>query len=157
MFENLQEAIKHYAKCMKCTPSEAKADAEREIALMMEKEGYSREFAEATWMEEQEELDCAELDKLDKEAKKNGATKVVAQSEDKPKQKRAPRKPNEEKRALIDALMGVLEGFHHRDEEEVASQVEGVAIVNPEREISFKVGDHEYSLTLTQHRKKKGE
>ena len=51
MFENLQEAIKHYAKCMKCTPSEAKADAEREIALMMEKEGYSREFAEATWME----------------------------------------------------------------------------------------------------------
>ena len=157
MFENLQDAIKHYAKCMKCTPSEAKVDAERMITLMMEKEGYSREFAEATWMEDQEELDCAELDKLDKEAKQNGATKVVAQSKDKPKQKRAPRKPNEEKRALIDALMGVLEGFHHRDEEEVASQVEGVAIVNPEREISFKVGDHEYSLTLTQHRKKKGE
>ena len=128
MFENLQDAIKHYAKCMKCTPSEAKADAEREIALMM-----------------------------DKEAKKNGATKVVAQSEDKPKQKRAPRKPNEEKRALIDALMSALEDFHHGDEEEIASHVEGVAIVNPEREISFKIYDHEYSLTLTQHRKKKGE
>ena len=56
MFETLQDAIKHYAKCMKCSPSEAKEDAEREIALMMEKEGYSREFAEATWMEEQEEL-----------------------------------------------------------------------------------------------------
>ena len=85
MFETLQDAIKHYAKCMKCSPSEAKEDAERAIALMMKKEGYSREFAEATWMEEQEELDCAELDKMDKEAKKNGATKVVAQSEDKPK------------------------------------------------------------------------
>lgn len=157
MFETLQDAIKHYAKCMKCSPSEAKADAEREIILMMEKEGYSREFAEATWMEEQEELDCAELDKMDKEAKKNGATKVVAQSEDKPKQKRAPRKPNEEKRALIEALTSALESFHHLDEEEIASHVEGVAIVNPEREISFKIYDHEYSLTLTQHRKKKGE
>ena len=60
MFETLQDAIKYYAKCMKCSPSEAKEDAEREIALMMEKEGYSREFAEATWMEEQEELDCAD-------------------------------------------------------------------------------------------------
>ena len=45
MFETLQDAIKHYAKCMKCSPSEAKANAEREITLMMEKEGYSREFA----------------------------------------------------------------------------------------------------------------
>lgn len=155
MFETLMDAVKHYAKCMKCTLSEAKADAEREIVQQMKAEGCSREFAEATWMENQEELDCAELDKMDKEAKKNGATKVVAQSEDKPKQKRAPRKPNEEKRALIDALRGALESFHHGDEEEIASHVEAVAIVNPEREISFMVGDHEYSLTLTQHRKKK--
>ena len=147
MFETLQDAIKHYAKCMKCTPSEAKADAEREIALMMEKEGYSREFAEATWMEEQEELDCAELDKMDKEAKKNGATKVVAQSEDKPKQKRAPRKPNDEKREIIKNLFDILPKFVGMNH----------TIVNPEREIAFSVGDHEYSLTLTQHRKKKGE
>ena len=153
MFETLQDAIKHYAKCMKCSPSEAKEDAEREIALMMEKEGYSREFAEATWMEEQEELDCAELDKMDKEAKKNGATKVVAQSEDKPKQKRAPRKPNEEKRALIEAITSALESLHYLDEEEIASHVEDVAIVNHEREISFQIFDHEYSLTLTQRRK----
>ena len=126
MFETLQDAIKHYAKCMKCSPSEAKEDAEREIAMMMEKE-----------------------------AKKNGATKVVAQSEDKPKQKRAPRKPNEEKRALIEALTSALESLHHLDEEEIASHVEGVTIINPEREISFKIYDHEYSLTMTQHRKKK--
>ena len=147
MFETLQDAIKHYAKCMKCSPSEAKEDAEREIALMMEKEGYSREFAEATWMEEQEELDCAELDKMDKEAKKNGATKVVAQSEDKPKQKRAPRKPNDEKREIIKNLFDILPKFVGMNH----------TIVNPEREIAFTVGDHEYSLTLTQHRKKKGE
>lgn len=155
MFETLQDAIKHYAKCMKCTPTEAKADAEREIALMMEKDGYSREFAEATWMENQEELNCAELDKMDKEAKANGATKVVAVT-DKPKQKRAPRKPNEEKRALVNALYYALCDFHHGDEDDPASAVDGVEIVNPEREVSFKVGENEYSLTLTCHRKKKG-
>ena len=130
MFETLQDAIKHYAKCMKCSPSEAKEDAEREIALMMEKEGYSREFAEATWMEEQEELDCAELDK---------EAKVVTQSE--------------EKRALIEAITSALESLHYLDEEEIASHVEDVAIVNHEREISFQIFDHEYSLTLTQRRK----
>lgn len=129
MFETLQDAIKHYAKCMKCSPSEAKEDVEREIALMMEEEGYSREFAEAMWMEEL----------LDKEAKRNGATKVVTQSE--------------EKRALIEALTSALESLHYLDEEEIASHVEDVAIVNHEREISFQIFDHEYSLTLTQRRK----
>lgn len=147
MFETLMDAVKHYAKCMKCTLSEAKTDAEREIAQQMKAEGCSREFAEATWMENQEELDCAELDKMDKEAKKNGATKVVATSEDKPKQKRAPRKPNDEKREIIKNLFDILPRFVGMNH----------TIVNPEREIAFKVGDHEYSLTLTQHRKKKGE
>ena len=143
MFETLMDAVKHYAKCMKCTLSEAKADAEREITQQMKAEGCSREFAEATWMENQEELDCAELDKLDKEAKKNGATKVVATSEDKPKQKRAPRKPNEEKREIIKDLFDILPKFVGMNH----------TIVNPEREIAFTMGDHEYSLTLVQHRK----
>lgn len=145
MFETLMDAVKHYAKCMKCTLSEAKADAEREITQQMKAEGCSREFAEATWMENQEELDCAELDKLDKEAKKNGATKVVATSEDKSKKKRAPRKPNEEKREIIKDLFDILPKFVGMNH----------AIVNPEREITFSMGDHEYSLTLVQHRKKK--
>lgn len=145
MFETLMDAVKHYAKCMKCTLSEAKADAEREITQQMKAEGCSREFAEATWMENQEELDCAELDKMDKEAKKNGATKVVATSEDKPKKKRAPRKPNEEKREIIKDLFDILPKFVGMNH----------TIVNPEREIAFSMGDHEYSLTLIQHRKKK--
>lgn len=145
MFETLMDAVKHYAKCMKCTLSEAKADAEREITQQMKAEGCSREFAEATWMENQEELDCAELDKMDKEAKKNGATKIVATSEDKPKKKRAPRKPNEEKREIIKDLFDILPKFVGMNH----------TIVNPEREIAFSMGDHEYSLTLVQHRKKK--
>ena len=145
MFETLMDAVKHYAKCMKCTLSEAKADAEREIAQQMKAEGCSREFAEATWMENQEELDCAELDKMDREAKKNGATKIVATSEDKPKKKRAPRKPNEEKREIIKDLFDILPKFVGMNH----------TIVNPEREIAFSMGDHEYSLTLVQHRKKK--
>ena len=58
MFETLQDAIKHYAKCMRCTPSEAKADAEREIAMRMEKDGYSREFAEAIIEAKQKIHEC---------------------------------------------------------------------------------------------------
>lgn len=60
-----------------------------------------------------------------------------------------------EKRALIEALTSALESLHHLDEEEIASHVEDVAIVNPESEISFQIFDHEYSLTLTPRRKKK--
>ena len=60
-----------------------------------------------------------------------------------------------EKRALIEALSSALESLHYLDEEEIASHVEDIAIINPESEISFQIFDHEYSLTLTQHRKKK--
>lgn len=149
MFETLQDAIKHYAKCMGCTLKEAKEDAEREITQQMKLEGCSRDFAEATWMENQEELDAAELDKLEKEAKKNGATKVVAQSEDKPKQKRAPRKPNEEKRMIVADIADFLAGMCDNYATEVQTP-------NAEREITFKVGENEYSVVLTCHRKKKG-
>ena len=41
MFETLQDAIKHYAKCMKCSPSEAKEDAEREISFKIYDHEYS--------------------------------------------------------------------------------------------------------------------
>lgn len=61
-----------------------------------------------------------------------------------------------EKRALIEALTNALENLHYLDEEEIASHVEDVAIVNPESEISFQIFDHEYSLTLTPRRKKEG-
>lgn len=50
------------------------------------------------------------------------------------------RKPNETKREIIAA---------------VAAAVDGCVIVNPERQIDFTIDGKEYSLTLTEHRKKK--
>lgn len=137
MFETLMDAVKHYAECIGCSVTEAKGDAERAIALMMEQEHCSREFAEATWMEETEELDKAELDKMDKVAKENGSRKNYATAE-KPKAKRE-RKPNEEKREII---------------ARIAKLFPTAEITNIEREITFNVGENSYSVTLTCHRKK---
>jgi hypothetical protein len=38
-----------------------------------------------------------------------------------------------------------------------AIEVENLEIINKEREISFKIGENSFSLTLTQHRNKKKE
>ena len=65
------------------------------------------------------------------------------------------RKPNEEKRALIAAIASCLEDFHRNDEEDLVSHVDLVEIANVEREITFKIGENAYSLTLTLHRKPK--
>ena len=49
------------------------------------------------------------------------------------------RKPNEEKRAIIRKLFSVLEDAE---------------IVNPEKEITFRIGENNYSISLILHRKK---
>jgi hypothetical protein len=48
-----------------------------------------------------------------------------------------------------------LEDFHRNDEEDLVSHVDLVEIANVEREITFKIGENAYSLTLTLHRKPK--
>ena len=65
------------------------------------------------------------------------------------------RKADEEKRSLIEKIASKMEDFHHMDEEIPASGVDLVEIVNPEREISFIIGENHYSLTLTRHRNNK--
>lgn len=62
--------------------------------------------------------------------------------EGKPKRER---KPNEEKRMLIAFVGKALE----------SAEVENIAVANAEREVTFRVGENEYSLTLTCHRKPK--
>ena len=150
----LKEAIKAYAKMMGVSESEAKQDAEATIKMWMTTEGMTREFAEASWIEEQEDADPELLKQMEKQAKESGATKVKA--------KRAPnyslegqqkreRKPNEEKRDLIAYVAHAMGECDHFDE----NFAQTVEIVNIEREITFKVGENCYSLTLTCHRKPK--
>lgn len=149
-----KEAIKAYAKMMGVSESEAKQDAEATIKMWMKQDGMTREFAEASWIEEQEDADPELLKQMEKQAKETGATKVKAKRAPNYSlegQKKRERKPNEEKRDLI-AYVAHAMGECDHFEETFAQTVE---IVNIEREITFKVGENCYSLTLTCHRKPK--
>lgn len=55
-----------------------------------------------------------------------------------------PKKKDDEKEDFITKLAEMLQNL-----------VENVEIANPNREICFKIGENEYSLTLTKHRKPK--
>lgn len=152
---DFKQAIKAYALMMGVSESEAREDAERTIKAWMEHDHMTREFAEASWIEEQEDADPELLKQMEKRAKESGATKVKAQRtpanyslEGKPKRER---KPNEEKRDVIAYVAHALGECDHY-EEDFAQTVE---IVNIERQIDFKIGENHYSLTLTCHRKPK--
>lgn len=150
----LKEAIKAYAKMMGVSESEAKQDAEATIKMWMTTEGMTREFAEASWIEEQEDADPELLKQMEKQAKETGATKVKAKRAPNYSlegQKKRERKPNEEKRDLIAYVAHAMGECDHFDE----NFAQTVEIVNIEREITFKVGENCYSLTLTCHRKPK--
>ena len=144
---DFKEAVKKYAMAYKVSEKEAREDAERLIASWMKNDGYTREFAEATYIEDQEDLDVAELDRMEKQAKESGATKVKAKrapNYNLEGQKKRERKPNEEKRDIIE-IFG----------ETAKNSFENVEIVNVERQIDFTIGENHYSLTITCHRKPK--
>lgn len=144
---DFKEAVKKYALAYKVSEKEAREDAERLIASMMKNDGYTREFAEATYIEDQEDLDVAELDRMEKQAKESGATKVKAKRAPNYSlegQKKRERKPNEEKRDIIEIFS-----------ETAKNSFENVEIVNVERQIDFTIGENHYSLTITCHRKPK--
>lgn len=148
-----KQAVKAYALMMGVSEIEAKQDAEATIKMWMETDGYTREFAEASWIEEQEDFSADELEEMTKKAKASGI-KAKAQKpanyslEGKPKRER---KPNDEKRDLIAYVAHAMGECDHFDEDFART----VEIVNPERQIDFKVGENHYSLTLTCHRKPK--
>lgn len=144
---DFKEAIKKYAMAYKVSEKEAREDAERLIASWMKNDGYTREFAEATFIEDQEDLDVAELDRMEKQAKASGTTKVKAKRAPNYSlegQKKRERKPNDEKRDIIE-IFG----------ETAKNSFDNVEIVNVERQIDFTIGENHYSLTITCHRKPK--
>lgn len=81
---------------------------------------------------------------------KAAGTGAKAQGEK--KERKAPvRKPDELKRALIEALLTSVQCFDETDGIDVAN----VTITNIERMIAFEVGDEKFELTLTKKRKPK--
>lgn len=135
----LEQAVLKYSIAMKVSLTEARGDAERNILSIMKTEKVPREFAEASWIEEIEELDISELDELEARAKANGASKVVAHKEGVTRKPRE-RKENEDKRMIIDLLYSAVE-------KEFPS-----TITNVERQIDFEYNGVNYSVTLTAHR-----
>lgn len=145
-----EKALEIHAKLFGLSKNEAKEDAEGIIKGMMASDGYTREFAEASFIEDTFDTDPEALKEMEKQAKENAkhiARKAPADYSLEGKKKRE-RKPNEEKREIINYLSHSLGECDKFDE----NFAENVQIVNPEREITFKIGEKCYSLTLTLHR-----
>lgn len=158
MSQEMEQALEMHAKLYGLTKGEAKEDAENIIKDMMERQSYTREFAEATFIEDTMDADpqaLAEWEAKAKEANKQHRAKRAPADyslEGKPKRER---KPNEDKRALIALLASCLEDCHRRDEDEPVSGVGDVQTANPERQVDFTLNGVHYSVTLTAHRKPK--
>lgn len=142
MSDEMRSAIKFYAKAMHMSEQEAKEDAEGAIKLYMkDNPTWTREFAEASWIEETMDIDAAEMDEVEKQAKEN-KPKLHARSAQYDGQKaKHERKPNDVKRELVNMLAAAI-----RDNDI------DVNIVNIERQIDFVVDGVSYSVTLTAHR-----
>lgn len=127
------------------------------IAKTMKSLEVTREEALEVWMDDHD-IDAGKVKPFDLDPTKQKVVKEMTKATRKPANyslegaKKRERKPNEEKRALIAAIASYMEDFHRNDEEDLVSQVNLVEIANPEREITFKIGEKCYSLTLTLHR-----
>lgn len=133
---------------------------EAQITKMMKALKISREEAIQV-IREDEEIDKMPMSQIDndltpeqRKAKKD-ATKATGD-----KRKRAytftkrERKPDEVKREIIETIARNLDRCCFGED---LHTVENVNILKPEKEITFTVDGEEYSVTLTKHRKPKGE
>lgn len=143
-------------------------DKQAEIAALMKDFGWSK--AEATREFEigelQEKLECSyeeaadcydadngitkneEQEALDAQASKVKTSKN-ARGEKKESKPRPPRKANDEKRKIMNWLRVMFEGFA------LNGEVDNVNVANIEKEITFTIGENDYSVSLICHRKKK--
>lgn len=94
------------------------------------------------------DLDCSRKDAeevAEMEIKAKGIKRYEKAEEQKPRKKREV-KLDEEKVAIIELIFDLLDNTFH------LPTLNNVTIANPQKEITFKVGQNEYSLTLTKHR-----
>jgi len=128
---------------------------EKQIEKLMKSLGITREEAIEV-IREDEEVDkgfdphplTKEQEKASKKARGTGEKAKTA--------KKAPvkreRKPDAVKREILETVAQNLDRSCFEDD---ALMVKDVVIANPEKEITFRVGSDEYSITLTKHRAKK--
>ena len=126
---------------------------EKWIQSTMKTLDLTREEALEMWCDDHD-IDMGKAKEFDLDPEKQKVVKQMTKAggkaratENKPRE----RKPNEEKRESIKYLAYSL-GECDKFGENFAESVE---TVNVEREITFKIGENAYSLTLTLHRKPK--
>ena len=123
---------------------------EKWIKSTMKALDLTREEAIEMWMDDHD-IDQGKAKDFDLDPEKQKVVKEMTKAGGKARAKETKpreRKPNDEKREIIQDLNGFLVN-HCQD------YINSVEIVNVEREITFKIGENAYSLTLTCHRKPK--
>lgn len=121
-------------------------EKEKTIQLYMSKLDLSHEEAEQMWLDEQED-NLPDLTAEQKQVVKE-MTQADRKIETAPRKRE--RKPDENKRLLIAALVDCLL-------EANPDEMEDISITNPEREIEFRYCGDRYRLTLSKPRVKKEE
>ena len=124
---------------------------EQEIQKHMQILGLTREQAEQLWEDDNSDFVSEEMAEMERKAKAN---RRYEQS-DKPraKTKKEPKIDQEKANILVEIESSMISRHSIVDEGEW--DFENVVIANPQREITFRVGENEYSLVLTKHRPKK--
>ena len=124
---------------------------EKWIQSTMKTLDLAREEALEMWCDDHD-IDMGKAKEFDLDPEKQKVVKQMTKAggkaratESKPRE----RKPNEEKRTILTWLDDLFKTLS------VDGMVSDVEIANVEREITFKIGENAYSLTLTLHRKPK--
>ena len=123
---------------------------EKWIQSTMKTLDLTREEAIEMWMDDHD-IDQGKAKDFDLDPEKQKIVKEMTKAGGKARAKETKpreRKPNDEKRTIIQDLNDFLVN-------NCQDYINLVEIVNVEREITFKIGENAYSLTLTCHRKPK--
>ena len=123
---------------------------EKWIKSTMKALDLTREEAIEMWMDDHV-IDQGKAKDFDLDPEKQKIVKEMTKAGGKARAKETKpreRKPNDEKREIIQDLNDFLVNS-------CQDYINLVEIVNVEREITFKIGENAYSLTLTCHRKPK--
>jgi hypothetical protein len=126
---------------------------EESIKNYMDKLQISREEAEQLYEDDKSDEVLPEVAEMEKKVKSMGRRYENDKTADRKKTPKS-KKEDEEKRRLISLLSYALLTPTVVDDE-LPFSIEYVSITNLEREITFSVGENDYSLTLVRHRKPK--
>lgn len=110
----------------------------KQIMAECEKDNEPVTYEEAAEMAEMEikaKTDCKRYEREEKQNKPTNRTPKIDQ----------------EKVDIINFVWGNFLNNQH----EIERDIDNVKVTNEQKEITFSIGENEYSLTLTKHRKKK--